>query len=189
MPWAGFGRLVASVAPPLAIGTVQLADDERVKGFLCESFAEPAALDITDFGGWRAYCCTPPNQFLRPLGSPRRRLTPVQSPNLLKRKDPHFMRQLHFSSALVLGLALAGSGLFGCGKGNDSAAGGTPSPAATGDKVLHIGFIYVGPKDDYGYNQAHADGAAAVAKMDGVKIVEEENVAGDPRRTEDAWRE
>ena len=55
MPWAGFGRLVASVAPPLAIGTVQLADGERVKGFLCESFAEPAALDITDFGGWRAY--------------------------------------------------------------------------------------------------------------------------------------
>src|ERR1700675_1925577 len=39
-----------------------------------------------------------------------------------------------------------------------------------------IGFIYVGPKDDYGYNQAHALGAAAVAKMPGVKITEEENV-------------
>ena len=86
------------------------------------------------------------------------------------------MRRLHFSSALVIGLALAGSGLFGCGKGNDSTAGGTPGPAATGDKVLHIGFIYVGPKDDYGYNQAHALGAAAVAKMPGVEIREEENV-------------
>ncbi|MET0315109.1 MAG: BMP family ABC transporter substrate-binding protein [Hansschlegelia sp.] len=39
-----------------------------------------------------------------------------------------------------------------------------------------IGFIYVGPKDDYGYNQAHADGAKALKGMDGVEIVEEENV-------------
>ena len=27
-----------------------------------------------------------------------------------------------------------------------------------------VGFIYVGPRDDFGYNQAHAQGAAAVAK-------------------------
>src|ERR1700719_4066601 len=40
-----------------------------------------------------------------------------------------------------------------------------------------IGFIYVGPKDDYGYNQAHAQGAAAVKKMAGVKVAEEEKVA------------
>jgi len=38
-----------------------------------------------------------------------------------------------------------------------------------------VGFIYVGPKDDYGYNQAHAAGAAAVKAM-GVKVVEEERV-------------
>jgi basic membrane protein A and related proteins len=41
---------------------------------------------------------------------------------------------------------------------------------------LAIGFIYVGPRDDYGYNQAHAVGAAAVKKMAGVKVLEEENV-------------
>jgi basic membrane protein A and related proteins len=40
-----------------------------------------------------------------------------------------------------------------------------------------VGFIYVGPHDDYGYNQAHAQGAAAVRKMAGVKVLEEENVA------------
>src|ERR1700742_4203514 len=40
-----------------------------------------------------------------------------------------------------------------------------------------IGFIYVGSRDDYGYNQAHAQGAAAVKKMSGVKVVEEEKVA------------
>lgn len=45
---------------------------------------------------------------------------------------------------------------------------------AAGD--LTVGFIYVGPKDDYGYNQAHAEGAAAVKEMAGVTVVEEENV-------------
>ncbi len=39
-----------------------------------------------------------------------------------------------------------------------------------------VGFIYVGSRDDYGYNQAHAAGAAALKKMPGVKVVEEEKV-------------
>jgi simple sugar transport system substrate-binding protein len=39
-----------------------------------------------------------------------------------------------------------------------------------------VGFIYVGSRDDYGYNQAHAVGAAALKKMPGVKVVEEEKV-------------
>ncbi|PWR02676.1 BMP family ABC transporter substrate-binding protein [Meridianimarinicoccus roseus] len=47
--------------------------------------------------------------------------------------------------------------------------------SAAGD--LTVGFIYVGPKDDFGYNQAHAEGAAAVKAMAGVTVVEEENVA------------
>ncbi|HEX4404373.1 MAG TPA: BMP family ABC transporter substrate-binding protein [Polyangia bacterium] len=41
---------------------------------------------------------------------------------------------------------------------------------------LTVGFIYVGPKTDYGYNQAHAQGAAVIAKLPGVKIREEEMV-------------
>ena len=32
-----------------------------------------------------------------------------------------------------------------------------------------VGFIYVGPRDDYGYNQSHAQGAAALKKMPGVR--------------------
>lgn len=48
---------------------------------------------------------------------------------------------------------------------------------ADGHSPLTVGFIYVGPKDDFGYNQAHAEGAAAVKAMDGVVVVEEENVA------------
>jgi basic membrane protein A len=43
-------------------------------------------------------------------------------------------------------------------------------------KELVVGFIYVGPKDDYGYNQAHAEAAALLKKTPGVKIVEEERV-------------
>ena len=39
-----------------------------------------------------------------------------------------------------------------------------------------IGFIYVGPKDDYGYNQAHAEGAAMLKGMEGITVIEEENV-------------
>ena len=46
--------------------------------------------------------------------------------------------------------------------------------ALAGD--LSVGFLYVGPKDDYGYNQAHAEGAAAVKLLAGVSVVEEENV-------------
>jgi simple sugar transport system substrate-binding protein len=49
-------------------------------------------------------------------------------------------------------------------------------PRAARAKDLVIGFIYVGPKDDYGYNQAHAEGAAAIKSMPGVSIVEEEKV-------------
>ena len=43
-------------------------------------------------------------------------------------------------------------------------------------KDATIGFIYVGSRDDYGYNQAHAAGAAALKKMPGIKVVEEEKV-------------
>jgi basic membrane protein A and related proteins len=49
------------------------------------------------------------------------------------------------------------------------------------EKPLVVGFLYVGAKDDYGYNQAHAEGAAAIAKLPGVKVVEQASV---PETTE-----
>src|SRR6202047_4166764 len=64
---------------------------------------------------------------------------------------------LQGGAALTLGTALGGRSAF--------AADTT------------IGFIYVGSRDDYGYNQAHAQGAAALKKMPGLKVVEEEKVA------------
>jgi simple sugar transport system substrate-binding protein len=69
--------------------------------------------------------------------------------------------------ALIQGVALGtGSALLG------SLAGSRPAQA----KDLVIGFIYVGPKDDYGYNQSHAEGAATLKGKPGVKIIEEEKV-------------
>jgi basic membrane protein A len=70
-------------------------------------------------------------------------------------------REFLKSTASVAGMAAMGSVL--------------PLSAARAAS-LTVGFIYVGPKDDYGYNQAHAEGAAALKAIEGVKVVEEENV-------------
>ena len=47
---------------------------------------------------------------------------------------------------------------------------------ATAQTALTVGVIYVGPRDDFGYNQAQAAAAAEMKKLPGVKVVEEENV-------------
>ena len=39
-----------------------------------------------------------------------------------------------------------------------------------------IGIVYVGPRDDFGWNQAHAVAVKALKALPGVKAVEEENV-------------
>lgn len=48
-------------------------------------------------------------------------------------------------------------------------------PKAFGAEKLTIGVIYVGPRDDFGYNQSHAQAAAAL-KKEGYAVVEEEKV-------------
>ncbi len=50
-----FGRFVAGVPAPLAIGTLELAGGRLVKGFVCEPIAIEDAEEITRFGGWRAW--------------------------------------------------------------------------------------------------------------------------------------
>lgn len=52
---AEFGSFVVEVPPPLAIGTVTLADGSSVKGFVAEPRAMTGAEDITSLGGWRAF--------------------------------------------------------------------------------------------------------------------------------------
>jgi allophanate hydrolase len=55
IPENAFGGFVAGVPGPLGVGTITLEDGGRVKGFICEPFAVPAAEEITHFGGWRNY--------------------------------------------------------------------------------------------------------------------------------------
>jgi len=50
-----FGSFVDAVPAPLSIGTIQLADGRSYRGFLCEQIGLEGAVDITEFGGWRAY--------------------------------------------------------------------------------------------------------------------------------------
>jgi len=76
--------------------------------------------------------------------------------------------RLRLSRRSVLKTMTAAGGLGALGVGLPWA------PALAKDLV--IGFIYVGPRDDFGYNQAHAEGAAAVKLMPGVKVLEEEKV-------------
>ncbi len=67
----------------------------------------------------------------------------------------------------------------GCTPAAQNTTGSTESPSsspASGGEPLIVGFIYVGAKDDFGYNQAHAEGAAGIAQLPGVKVVEQANV-------------
>ena len=65
------------------------------------------------------------------------------------------------------------NGCIAVGAGAYAAISGAKAWAA---KKITMGFIYVGPKDDYGYNQAHFEGKSALAALDWVKAVDEENV-------------
>ena len=47
---------------------------------------------------------------------------------------------------------------------------------AHAQKAVTVGFLYVGPKNDYGWNQSHAVAAQRIARMEGVKLIEQENV-------------
>lgn len=53
IPLARFGEFVAEIPPPLGIGSLELCDGRRVKGFICEPAALADAQDITAYQGWR----------------------------------------------------------------------------------------------------------------------------------------
>lgn len=55
MPQSHVGSFLSLVPPPLAIGTLHLADGESVHGFLVEPAAVQGSREITEFGGWRGY--------------------------------------------------------------------------------------------------------------------------------------
>ena len=52
---AAFGEFVAAIPAPLGIGKVSLEDGSEVPGFIAETRAVHGAIEITSFGGWRAW--------------------------------------------------------------------------------------------------------------------------------------
>lgn len=55
LPAARWGDFVQLIPAPLGIGTVELSDGRKVKGFIGEGCAAAGASDITGLGGWRAF--------------------------------------------------------------------------------------------------------------------------------------
>jgi len=60
LPSHEVGSFLAGVPAPLAIGTVELEDGTKVKGFLCEQAGLDGAEDITRYGGWRNFLADAP---------------------------------------------------------------------------------------------------------------------------------
>lgn len=95
-------------------------------------------------------------------------------------------RFLHLSRRQVIRGILATTAFgvtskFGTGCTSTTESKTASGGETTGGKPLVIGFIYVGAKDDYGYNQSHAEGAAGIGNIPAVKIVEQASV---PETTE-----
>lgn len=67
--------------------------------------------------------------------------------------------------SLLKMLAAAGAAPYVLGQG-----------AAHAQTPITVGILYSGSKQDYGYNQSHAQAAAALKKVPGVKVLEEERV-------------
>jgi len=58
VPFEGLGKILLQEPPGLAIGKVLLHTGEEVLGVLAEAYLCEEQREITEFGGWRAYCQT-----------------------------------------------------------------------------------------------------------------------------------
>jgi basic membrane protein A and related proteins len=76
--------------------------------------------------------------------------------------------------------AAGAAGTTAAPAGTDGAA---PSGDACGTGATKVGFLYVGSKDDFGYNQAAYEAAVAMGEAAGVEVIHAENV---PETIEDA---
>jgi basic membrane protein A len=56
------------------------------------------------------------------------------------------------------------------------AASALPFGVARAQTAVILGIVYVGPKDDFGWNQAHAVSVETLKALPGITVVEEENV-------------
>jgi simple sugar transport system substrate-binding protein len=66
----------------------------------------------------------------------------------------------------------------GCTEQPPSTSGSSTSPSSKASSATDttFGFIFVGPKDDFGYNQSHFQGEQVISKLSGIKTIDEANV-------------
>ncbi len=105
--------------------------------------------------------------------------------------------RLRGSHALAVASAVLTLAACGSNTGGDSSSGdttgttaeastdtGAASSGAPGEGSTKVGFIFVGPKDDYGYNQAAYEGSQAVAEAHpDLEVITAENVPEDDNAT------
>jgi basic membrane protein A and related proteins len=78
---------------------------------------------------------------------------------------------------LIASALLALSACKSSEKPSEAPADEKTAAAPEAGKTLKVGFIYVGPRDDFGYNQAHAEAAKKIAStLPDIKLLEEEKV-------------
>lgn len=93
------------------------------------------------------------------------------------RRRPFPLSRRQVVRGLLATTAFGLTAKLGTSCASQPADGGSAGGDAAGGEDVVVGFIYVGPKDDFGYNQAHAEGAAAMmANVAGIRIVEEASV-------------
>ena len=95
------------------------------------------------------------------------------------------MRTRWLIPALAVSLALTAAACGGSSdSGDDAAEGAAATATGPGAGSKKVGFIFVGPKDDYGYNQAAYAGSQAVKKhYPDMEVLTAENVPEDDNAT------
>ena len=95
------------------------------------------------------------------------------------------MRRRSIAAALLALLALVAAACGSNTTGIRASASAAPSAdVAPGKDSEKVGFIFVGPKDDYGYNQAAYEGSQAVAEAyPDMEVLTAENVPEDDNAT------
>src|SRR4051794_1255097 len=84
----------------------------------------------------------------------------------------------------LVAVAAAVTLLSACATNSTTKTSADASAGAPGTGGTKIGFIFVGPKDDYGYNQAAYEGSQAVAKAyPAMEVLTAENVPEDDNAT------
>ena len=98
---------------------------------------------------------------------------------------PRTLPAVAVAASLAILTAACGSNNVDTAATPTTAAAGTSTDAAPGKDAKAVGFIFVGPKDDFGYNQAAFQGSEAVRKaFPNVNVLTAENVP----ETDDAVR-